>query len=343
MSPLKVIDLCAGTGAFSVAFEKNGFEVVFANDIEPKSKEIYDKNTECCKLTLNDITTIEPSDVPKHDIMTAGFPCQPFSIAGQQKGFQDERSNIFWSLCRMIEFHRPKCVVLENVKNLVSHDNKRTFKIIVESLENLNYDVSYKILNTADFGIPQHRERIYIICLRRDLKMKFDFSMLTKEPKRNLSDFLEKNVPEKYYYDSKSAIYDKLVESVVKENTVYQYRRFYVRENKSGECPTLTCNMGSGGHNVPIIIDKNPIILEKDPKDSKDSSDISAKLVSLKLNDLRIRKLTPKECFNLQGLSFFNLPEVADCHKYKLAGNAVSYPVVFKIVSRLKEILKETL
>lgn len=314
---LKMIDLFAGTGAFSKAFINTGrVDVVFANDVLPISKQIYDANFNH-SLTLGDLHDIDVTQIPKHDILTGGFPCQPFSIAGKQQGFDDTRSNVFWKIVSIVEYHQPEYIILENVKNLLSHDKGNTFNIIKSSFEKLHYNVCYKIFDTAKIsGIPQHRERIYIICMKNkesfdkfSISISMDFGNVEKRP---LVEFLEKNkVDEKYYYNDKSKIWHLLENDVKHKNTVYQFRRVYVRENKSGVCPTLTANMGSGGHNVPIILD-----------------------------DFGIRKLTPRECFNLQGFpSSTILPKMSDCNLYKLAGNAVSLPVIEKIAQCIVNLL----
>ena len=313
-SKLKMIDLFAGTGAFTLAFqETNSVNVVFGNDMVEHSKTIYDENFNH-KLTLKNLNDVKVEDIPSHDILTGGFPCQPFSIAGLQEGFNDERSNVFWKILSIIDHHQPKCVILENVKNLVSHDDSKTFATIKENLEKRGYHVCYKVLNTAEItGIPQHRERIYIVCVKS--KKVFDqFSLhFPKIEKKSVSDFFEANVPSKYYYTDRSTTWDLVRANVVKKNTIYQYRRVYVRENKSNECPTLTANMGGGGHNVPIILD-----------------------------DKGIRKLTPRECFNFQGFpSSYKLPSMSDSNLYKLAGNAVSVPVVKLIANRIIPLLQE--
>jgi len=216
--------------------------------------------------------------------------CQPFSIAGHQNGFEDSRSNVFWKLLSIIDYHNPKCVILENVKNLVSHDDKKTFEIIKTNLEQRGYHIKYKILNTAEItGIPHHRERIYIVCMKSKTvydNFSLDFPIIEKR-----GELLHKDV--------------------IKQNTVYQYRRVYVRENKSMECPTLTANMGSGGHNVPIILDSHGI-----------------------------RKITPRECFNLQGFPItFQLPKLSDSSLYQLVGNSVSVPIIHLIANRLVPLL----
>lgn len=305
-----MIDLFAGTGAFSLAFQP--VSIVFGNDMVSQSKLIYDANFNH-KLTLKNINDVKVEDIPPHDILTGGFPCQPFSIAGLKEGFKDERSNVFWKLLSILDHHAPKCVVLENVKNLLTHDDRKTFSVIKQNLEDRGYHVCYKVLNTADItGIPHHRERIYIVGLKS--KQAFDkFSLdFPKIEKKEISHFLETNVPSKYYYTEKSSTWNLIQTSVTKKNTMYQYRRVYVRENKSNECPTLTANMGTGGHNVPLLLD-----------------------------DTGIRKLTPRECFNLQGFpSSYKLPSISDSSLYKLAGNAVSLPVVQLIANRLIPLLE---
>lgn len=301
----RVAELFTGTCAFSLAFhsiDPNKYNVVYANDFEPSSKAIYDENNEE-KLHCADLM----------DILTAGFPCQPFSIAGKQDGFNDQRSNVFWKIIDILDYHKPRIAILENVKNLQSHDHGNTFEIIVGTLEFLGYHLKYQIMNTCKVTkIPQNRERIYIVCFR-DVEdyNSFTFPEVLQETSFPLTQMLDINIADKYYYKAESSIWENLEEDVVKHintNTVYQYRRCYVRENKNGVCPTLTANMGSGGHNVPIIKD-----------------------------DVGIRKLTPRECFNLQGFpQTYNLPgNLSDAKLYKLAGNAVSVPTVKKIIGNL--------
>lgn len=317
MAKLKMIDLFAGTGAFSLAFQStDAVDIVYANDMCKASKTIYDENFEH-KLTLKNLNDVKVEELPSHDILTGGFPCQPFSIAGNQEGFDDERSNVFWKILSIIDFHHPMCVILENVKNLLSHDERNTFVTIKSNLESRGYHVCYKVLNTATItGIPQHRERIYIVCLKsKSVSEQFnlDFPMIEKKA---VSDFFESEadtpVPIKYYYTEASKTWDLIKSNVVKKDTIYQYRRVYVRENKSNECPTLTANMGGGGHNVPII-----------------------------LTEKGVRKLTPRECFNFQGFpASYTLPaSLSDTSLYKLAGNAVSVPVVKRIANRLIPLL----
>jgi DNA (cytosine-5)-methyltransferase 1 len=240
--------------------------------------------------------------------------CQNYSIAGLQKGFADKRSNVFWKIIDILEQNAPEIVLLENVKNLQAHDGGNSFKVIIASLEKLGYHIKHTVLNTSKItGIPQNRERIYIACFKDSAicdVFNFDFAEVAKRP---ITDFLEDIIPDKYYYTEKSPIYAELAKSIdkhISSNTVYQYRRKYVRENKSAVCPTLTANMGTGGHNVPIILDNGGI-----------------------------RKLTPRECFNLQGFGDYVLPDICASKLYSLAGNAVSVPVIALIAKKIVELL----
>ena len=306
---LKMVDLFAGTGAFSLAFKKTGkVDIVFANDFEKSSEYIYNLNL-TDKLKLSSICDVSVQSIPKHDILTGGFPCQPFSIAGKQDGFDDVRSNVFWKIIEIMKYHMPRYVVLENVKNIISHDNKNTFKIIKKSIEDAGYYMKYKILNTSDItGIPQNRERIFMVCFRdsNDFeKFSLDFD---SKPKDDFRTFLELHkADDKYYYTEKSKIWPLLSKAVIRDDIIYQYRRVYVRENKNKECPTLTANMGSGGHNVPII---------------KDS--------------FGIRKLTPRECFNFQGFpADYQLGNLSNCKFYINWLVILYHPIVKLIADRL--------
>ena len=310
---MRHVDLFAGTGAFSHAFTKHGATPVFSNDMLESSKTIYDANFTTHTLTCKDLCDINPEDIPAHDILTGGFPCQPFSVAGRREGFRDPRSNVFYKIMEILDHHKPACVVLENVKNLTTHDGGNTFKTVLSELESRGYHVKYKVLNTAQItGVPQNRERIYIVGLRSKAiydEFTLDFPDI---PKQKVSALLETTVPDKYYYKEGTKAWELVGPMQMEPDTVYQYRRVYIRENKSGECPTLTANMGHGGHNVPLVVDA-----------------------------VGKRKLTPRECFRFQGFpDSFVLPSLSDSKLYALAGNAVSVPVVELVASRLMPLLK---
>mgnify|MGYP001588226606 CR=1 FL=1 len=311
---IKIIDLFAGIGGIKIGFENAGFECVFSNDFDKNCKITYDLNFsgDQKSLVLGDIFKISSNTMPDFDILTGGFPCQPFSIAGYQKGFSDDgRGNLFFEIIRILKDRKPKAFLLENVKNLKTHDNGNTMKIIYSELQKLGYYVVDKVLNTMEYGnIPQNRERIYIVGFS-DQKAFSNFSFPGKiSLVKTINDCLEKNIDEKYYYNG-SPLFARLKNEVVRQNTIYQWRRQYVRENKNNVCPTLTANMGMGGHNVPIIIDNKGI-----------------------------RKLTPRECANFQGFpNDFKLPNIADSALYKQFGNSVSVPVVERVAANIKKAL----
>lgn len=315
---LKVASFFSGVGGIELGFEQSGmFETIYANELDKYAVKTYETNFPL-KVDFRDINDVKASQIPNFDVMLAGFPCQSFSLAGYRQGFNDEkgRGTLFFELVRIIKSKKPKIIFLENVKNLVSHDNGNTFRVILEHLKNLGYHVKYQVLNAKDYGnIPHGRERIYIVAFKnKSLYQKFEFpnpiELTTK-----LSDCINFNTKQedKYYYSEKNCnFYDKLLEDMTKIETIYQWRRIYVRENKSNVCPTLTANMGTGGHNVPLV-----------------------KCVD------GIRKLTPRETFNLQGFpNNYILPsDVSNTMLYKQAGNSVVVPVIKRIANQLKNIL----
>ncbi len=307
---MKTLDLFSGIGGIRLGFERNGFEAAFSNDFEPSCKITSDLNFGSPQLTVADIREIDIGSIPSFDILLGGFPCQAFSVAGYRQGFDDVkgRGNLFFSIADILEKRKPEVFLLENVKNLQGHDGGNTFRIIKETLSELGYFINYEVLNTMKFGnLPQNRERIYIVGFRSAaIAQRFRFPEPVELTVR-VKDLLEENVPDSYYYAGKP-LHSRLINDVKSTETVYQWRRQYVRENKQGVCPTLTANMGMGGHNVPIIIDQRGI-----------------------------RKLTPRECARLQGFpDSYKLPKIADSLVYKQIGNSVSVPVIEAIARQIK-------
>lgn len=313
----KFIDLFAGIGGFRLAMQNIGGQCVFTSEWEKSAQKTYCQNFG--EIPFGDITKKQvKSHIPNDfDILCAGFPCQAFSIAGYRKGFADTRGTLFFDIEQIIEKHRPKVVFLENVKNLVSHDDGNTFKIIIETLEiKHEYKVFHKVLNSATHAnVPQNRERIFIVAFDpKQVKnyTKFEFPKPIKLTK-TIHDFLDKEQKEEtFYYKSDHQYYPELSKTMLSKNTVYQWRRVYARENKSNLCPTLTANMGSGGHNVPLIKD-----------------------------DFGIRKLTPKECFAFQGypMDKYILPRIANSKLYMQAGNSVTTPLIERISNEIIKVL----
>ncbi|WP_198912885.1 DNA cytosine methyltransferase [Tenacibaculum piscium] len=312
----KFIDLFAGIGGFRLALQNKGGKCVYTSEWENAAKKTYRENFG--EFPFGDITKESTKNyIPeKFDILCAGFPCQAFSIAGNRKGFADTRGTLFFDVEQIINKHKPKVVFLENVKNLVSHDKGKTFKTIIEILEKkLGYKVYSSILNSMTHAnIPQNRERIFIVAF--DPKQvpnfeKFQFPE-TIELTNTIHDILEKGKQEdRYYYPKDHQYYPELDKSMVSKDTVYQWRRVYVRENKSNVCPTLTANMGTGGHNVPLIRDS-----------------------------FGIRKLTPRECFSFQGYpKNYILPNLANGRLYMQAGNSVTTTLIERIANEITKVL----
>jgi DNA (cytosine-5)-methyltransferase 1 len=308
---MRFIDLFAGIGGIRLGF-KRAFEdltCVFASEWDKHAKITYQANFE--HEPAGDITLIKAEEIPPFDILLAGFPCQAFSIAGLRKGFEDTRGTLFFDVVRIASFHKPQVIFLENVKGLKNHDKGRTFQIIQKTLQNMGYFVYHKVLNARDFGVPQNRERIYIVAFRENVDFEFPKGF---ELNKQIQDCFVPEVEHKYYYNNKP-LFNRVSKDITKQNTLYQWRRQYVRENKTNVCPTLTANMGMGGHNVPILLDSKGI-----------------------------RKLTPRECANFQGFPInFKLPSsLTDSALYKQIGNSVSVPVVSSIATSIKNTLNNS-
>lgn len=309
----RVVGLFAGVGGIETGFTQAGFDPVFSNEINGHSAITYRANY-AHPLLEGDVNDIVSINLPDHGVLVGGFPCQPFSIAGLRQGFNDAkgRGNVFFKIMEILTTKKPDIILLENVKNLVTHDSGNTFKVIVSALEEEGYHLHYKVLNAKDHGnIPQTRERIFIVGFRNPGHgAKFTFPEAIPLTSK-LCDFIdfEAKVEDRYYYTAeKHKFYPVLKEAITEKDTIYQWRRSYVRTTPFGLAPTLTAFMGTGGNNVPMIF-----------------------------TDHGIRKLTPRECFNLMGFpQDLVLPkEVANSHLYKQAGNAVVVPVVRRIAENI--------
>jgi len=312
---LTTIDLFAGVGGIRIGFERAGFETLFANDFDPYCKATYDLNFKDVPLTVADIAKIKSSSLPSFNILLGGFPCQPFSIAGYRRGFLDTgRGDLFFEIIRILRDKKPQAVFLENVKNLKMHGEGRTFSIISEALDDLGFHVKAQVLNSMEYGnVPQNRERIYIVGFKNK-KHADAFEFPDPRPlTKSVADLLDDGVDDKYYYQKDHPYYKELNKAMRSHDTVYQWRRVYVRENKKGVCPTLTANMGMGGHNVPLI-----------------------------RNGKGIRKITPRECARLQGFpESYKLPkDLPETKLYKQMGNSVTIPVIERIARRIRKVLE---
>ena len=310
------IDLFAGIGGFRIALQSLGGKCVFSSDWDANAQKTYFYNFG--EIPYGDITkeSIKNCIPDGFDVLCAGFPCQAFSIAGYRKGFEDTRGTLFFDVAEIIKRKRPKAVFLENVKNLYTHDNGKTFAVIKATLEELGYVVYHKVMNSMEYAnVPQNRERIFIVCFDpNQVKNHHQFSFPERtELTHTIHDCIDPEINDKaLFYGAKFIHYEELKRDMVSMDTIYQWRRQYVRENKSNVCPTLTANMGTGGHNVPLILTK-----------------------------YGIRKLSPKECINFQGYpKEYQFPtSIANSAKYKQAGNSVVVPLITKVCQNIISII----
>ena len=304
-SNFKFIDLFAGIGGLSRPFLELGGECVFASEWDKFAQETYEANYG--HKPAGDITQIDPELIPDFDLLLAGFPCQPFSHAGLRKGFDDMRGTLFFNIAEILRTKRPKAAVLENVKGLLSHDKGNTFRRIVEVLEkDLGYTVHHKILNARDFGLPQNRERVYIVAILNP-SHAFEFPRPSNTATR-LGDILEDLTPEKI---DKYTLSDRLWAS-------HQRRK--------------ADHIAKGnGFGFSLFNEQSPYTSTISARYYKDGSEI---LVSnLGRNP---RKLTPREAARLQGFPDDFIIPVSDTQAYKQFGNSVAVPVVRAIAKSLK-------
>jgi len=330
----KVGSLYAGIGGickgFQLAASKDTkVKIVWANEWDEAACGTYGNNFKH-KLYAYGIKKFIKNDLKKAEdinILTSGFPCQAFSIAGYRKGFEDARGNHFFETMKVLEEKQPRAFLFENVKSFMTHAKGNTYKVVEEFVANAGYSLIPMVFNTMEYSnLPQNRERIYMVGFRGEKAWikarKKTCSQAFKEPNKSnklkkIEELLsKKQVDEKYYYD-RFSINRQLLKEMKQTDTIYQWRRVYVRENKNKVCPTLTANMGTGGHNVPLILENRG-------------------------NKKRVRKLTPEECAAFQGLGFIRFPEkMPDASKYKQIGNSVSVPVIKKIAMSIINALDE--
>jgi len=299
----KFIDLFAGVGGIRLGFEeifKENSSFVFASEIDKFAQQTYESNYG--HLPSGDITKIEPLEIPNFDILLAGFPCQPFSNAGLKKGFEDTRGTLFFDIAQIAKYHKPQVLFLENVKGFRNHDKGNTFRVVKETLEELGYRVFAEVLNAKNFGVPQNRERIYIIAFL-DHTIEFEFPKpLEKSVK--LGDILENNVNEKY------TISDKLWAG---------HQRRKLEHKKKGN-----------GFGYCIFNEESKYTSTISARYYKDGSEI---LIEQK--DENPRKLSPREAGRLQGFPDNFKIVVSDTQAYKQFGNSVAVPVITAIAQKI--------
>ncbi|MDR0484426.1 MAG: DNA (cytosine-5-)-methyltransferase [Alphaproteobacteria bacterium] len=347
---MNIIDLFCGCGGMRYAVSDYFTECIFSCDIDKFASQTYQANfnhipfgdirsirNNSVKQINGEVCRFETSKLRNADLMLGGFPCQPFSLAGKKLGVNDkDRGDLIDEIIRLVNGFHPKAVLLENVPHLAKIHNGKFFDMILDTFSYIGYRNSYIInYNAKDFGLPQNRNRLYII-LFKNKKIDFKFPQPPRIPTK-IGDILEKNVDKKYYLSDKMKTFlhrhqeeqkvkgnnfgynlfageDTHTNTLLarygkdgKETLIYQYRRGVIRQSKPGICPTLTANMGMGGHNVPIITS----------------------------NEIEVRKLTPRECARLQGFpDSFKFP-VSDSQAYKQIGNSVAVPVVRAIAKEI--------
>lgn len=313
---MKVVSLFSGIGGLDQGFIDAGYDVIWANDFDKYAAQTYNLNNPDGVMHLGDINEIPLESIPEHDVLIGGFPCQPFSMMGEQRGFQDTRGTLFFRIAEIINYQiekgrAPRVIILENVRRLLTHDNKNTFETIKRSLEGLGYKVFQEVLNSADFGVPQIRNRLFIVCFRNN-EVEFEYP----EPKNltvDMHDILEKKVDEKYYLSKK-----------VK--------------------PTILAH-GSGGYVAKSEINQSPArplcaTMAKMHRACQDNY-YSDDYILGNGNTERIRKLTPRECARLQGFKDDFVIQVSNTQAYKQFGNAVTVNVSKAVAEKIREKLEE--
>ena len=315
----KLVSLFAGIGGIDLGFEFAGFECIWANDFDKFACQTYRANVGD-QIVEGDIR-LTKNQIPAHDILVGGFPCQPFSTLGKLQGFEDEmnRGTLFFEIMDIITKHDTKVVVLENVKNLINHDNGKTFARIKQELDDAGYDVNAQILNSQDYGIPQRRNRIFIVAFNRRYFKTGEFVYPDKEElKVTTQDLLDENVPEKYFLTKKL------------ERTILGMGTKGYMVKPTIDLPiskTLTATMhkmhrASQDNYVTDYKNYNRNVLEKEKR-------------------IAVRKLTPNECRQLQGFPNEWIQVVSDCQAYKQFGNAVTVDVAYKVACQVMKYIEE--
>ena len=315
----KLVSLFAGIGGIDLGFEFAGFECIWANDFDKFACQTYRANVGN-QIVEGDIR-LTKNQIPAHDILVGGFPCQPFSTLGKLQGFEDEmnRGTLFFEIMDIITKHDTKVVVLENVKNLINHDNGKTFARIKQELDDAGYDVNAQILNSQDYGIPQRRNRIFIVAFNRRYFKTGEFVYPDKEElKVTTQDLLDENVPEKYFLTK------KLEKTILGMGT----KGYMVKPtidlpiSKTLTATIHKMHRASQDNYVTDYKNYNRNVLEKEKR-------------------IAVRKLTPNECRQLQGFPNEWIQVVSDCQAYKQFGNAVTVDVAYKVACQVMKYIEE--
>ena len=320
----KFIDLFCGIGGFRIGFEKNGFECVLSADNNKNCQNVYSKNFK--EQVHGDIKTINVNTLPKFDILTAGFPCQPFSISGHKKGFEDTRGTLFFDICKIIENKKPKVVVLENVKHFINHDKKRTLKTVIKSLENLGYNVVFKLLNAINFSLPQNRERVFIIASKKGV---FDFNLLKTKKSKKLKDFLDTDKNFEYLENEEFTLIEK---KYVKEQDSGLI--FVGYRNKNGFKKGI--RKGTK-HLNRVHRQPNRIYSINGYHPTLPSQETAGRFFVFDEKKKKVRKLSIDECYRIMGFPKNFIKSDKPGERYKQIGNSVAVNVVDQIAKQILE------
>ena len=293
---MKVGSLFSGIGGIDLGFQQAGFNIVWANELDKDAATTYRHNFGNKCLVEKDICKVKAKEIPDFDILVAGFPCQPFSIMGRQKGFKDPRGTLFYEIVRVVKEKQPKIIFLENVSNLIKHNDGKTFLAIYNALAPLGYSLRYSVMDATEYGnVPQIRTRIFIVAFLDEEKCeKFKFPEKIERTVQ-LNDIIKRDIKHdnSYYYNENSPYYKDLKIIVTDKRALYKIYDTGVSRKAHYICPTLTANMGTYPDRVPIVLD-----------------------------DYGIRKITPYECLALQGFpKEYRFPKIPLPSAYKQCGN----------------------
>ena len=315
------IDLFAGIGGFRMPLQWEGGKCVFSSEFNYHAQQVYEANYG--EYPFGDITKIPVDFIPRHDVLVAGFPCQPFSISGKMKGFEDTRGTLIYNVFKIIEAKKPKVVLLENVKHLVYHDKGNTLKTILRGLYNLGYKYSWDILNASDFGVPQNRERIIIVGHKTKT---FDFTKIEHRPKKTLRDILDTDKEKYEYLDEPYTLLDNV--TVQSSGLIFVgYRNKKIR--KVGVRPG-TENL-SRVHKQP-----NRIYSVDGVHPALPSQETSGRFFIYDTKENKVRKLTIIECYRLMGFPDEFIKDANMGERYRQVGNSVCIPMVQEIMKQIK-------
>lgn len=307
----------AGIGGICLGFKQAGFDIVWANEKDAAACRTYRYNFGDNYLVEANIKKVNKNTIPQFDVLTAGFPCQPFSVAGPHKGFEDARGNLFFQIIEVAELVQPEIIFLENVANLIDHDNGRTFITIFNALSALGYMLRYQNLPANEYGnSPQTRNRTYVVAFKDDcLCTKFKYPAPIKLT-TGIFDVIEKHTKQKaiYYYNEEDPFYKYMISKVKRKDSIYRVHDSGIHLAKNQTCPTLTASMGTRDNRVPIVID-----------------------------DFGYRKLTVRECLDFQGFpKDYSFPKGTSIQEaYKQIGNSVCVPVVERVAEQIRVVMED--